>query len=229
MSPRRHDCVDLHSAFHPGAAACRDRRFRRGRQRDRRAVDDRAGGPVRRWPARCCCASRALARSTRIRAELDAGRDPGRELAHGAMIVLAGVLLLIPGFVTDMFGLLLFIPPVRDVAWRFLKRRVVVGGSVFDRLRRLSQPRDAMTGRSISTPTTISRTPDRNRPGGSAPTTRRFRARTLDRSANICDFREAAASLCWCRRHASQRPISIRAAMRPQARDTADGQEERAG
>ena len=65
----------------------------------------------------------------RIRAELDAGRDPGRELAHGAMIMLAAVLLLIPGFVTDVFGLLLFIPPVRDAAWRFLKRRVGVAGS----------------------------------------------------------------------------------------------------
>ena len=66
-----------------------------------------------------------------FRSELDAGRDPGRELAHGAMIMLAAVLLLIPGFVTDVIGLLLFIPPVRDVAWRFLKQRIVVNGSVF--------------------------------------------------------------------------------------------------
>ena len=63
---------------------------------------------------------------TRIRRELDAGRNPSRELAHGVMIMLAGILLLIPGFVTDVLGLLLFIPPVRDFAWRFLKRRVVV-------------------------------------------------------------------------------------------------------
>lgn len=60
----------------------------------------------------------------RIRKELDAGRDPGRELAHGAMILVAGVLLLIPGFFTDIIGLLLFIPPVRDLGWRFLKSRV---------------------------------------------------------------------------------------------------------
>ena len=65
----------------------------------------------------------------RIRTELDAGRDPGRELAHGAMIMLAAVLLLIPGFVTDAIGLLLFIPPVRNAVWRFLRRRVVVTGS----------------------------------------------------------------------------------------------------
>ena len=63
---------------------------------------------------------------SRVRKEMDAGRDPGRELAHGAMIMLAGVLLLIPGFITDGFGLLLFIPPFRELAWRFLKRRMVV-------------------------------------------------------------------------------------------------------
>jgi UPF0716 protein FxsA len=74
----------------------------------------------------------------RIRREIDGGRgDPSRELAHGAMIVLAGILLLIPGFVTDVVGLALFIPPVRDLAWRFLKRRIVVTSSFagFDDLR----------------------------------------------------------------------------------------------
>jgi UPF0716 protein FxsA len=62
------------------------------------------------------------------------------------MIMLAGVLLLIPGFVTDVLGLLLFIPPVRDAAWRFLKRRIVVGGSFptgFGGFR--SRARDAKT------------------------------------------------------------------------------------
>ena len=74
---------------------------------------------------------------TRIRNEVEAGRDPGRELAHGAMILLAGMLLLIPGFVTDIIGLLLFIPPVRDLAWRFLKRRIIVRSSFSARFRRL--------------------------------------------------------------------------------------------
>lgn len=62
----------------------------------------------------------------RIRQELEAGGDPGREVAHGAMILLAGVLLLIPGFVTDIIGLLLFLPPVRDLAWSFFRNRLVV-------------------------------------------------------------------------------------------------------
>lgn len=60
----------------------------------------------------------------RIRKEIEAGRDPSRDLAHGVMILLAGLLLLIPGFVTDIVGILLFLPPLRDLAWRFLKGRV---------------------------------------------------------------------------------------------------------
>ncbi|CAN7231384.1 FxsA family protein [Mesorhizobium sp. LjRoot246] len=63
---------------------------------------------------------------TRIRAEMDAGRDPSGQLAHGAMIVLAAILLIIPGFITDIIGLLLFLPPIRDLAWRALKGRVVL-------------------------------------------------------------------------------------------------------
>ena len=63
---------------------------------------------------------------TRVRAEMDAGRDPSHQLAHGAMIVVAAILLIIPGFITDIIGLLLFLPPVRDLAWRGLKGRIVV-------------------------------------------------------------------------------------------------------
>jgi UPF0716 protein FxsA len=62
----------------------------------------------------------------RIQAETDAGRVPGRELVHGAMILLAGLLLLLPGFVTDALGFLLFVPAVRDAAWNFLSKRVLV-------------------------------------------------------------------------------------------------------
>ncbi|WP_140537950.1 FxsA family protein [Mesorhizobium sp. B1-1-8] len=65
----------------------------------------------------------------RVRAEMDAGRDPSRELAHGAMIVLAAILLIIPGFITDIFAILLLLPPVRDLAWRFLKSRIVLATS----------------------------------------------------------------------------------------------------
>ncbi|TJV49623.1 MAG: membrane protein FxsA, partial [Mesorhizobium sp.] len=44
-------------------------------------------------------------------------------------IVLAAILLIIPGFITDIFGILLFLPPVRDLAWRLLKGRIVLATS----------------------------------------------------------------------------------------------------
>jgi UPF0716 protein FxsA len=78
---------------------------------------------------------------TRIRKEVDAGRDPSRELANGVMILIAAILLLIPGFVTDIIGLLLFLPPVRDLAWRALKSRVVVSTGGFGGFSRPGTPR----------------------------------------------------------------------------------------
>lgn len=62
----------------------------------------------------------------RIRRTLEAEQIPGRELVHGVMIMIAGVLLLTPGFVTDTCGFLLFVPAIRDIGWRFVRDRIVV-------------------------------------------------------------------------------------------------------
>ncbi|MEN3316286.1 MAG: protein FxsA [Acidimicrobiaceae bacterium] len=62
----------------------------------------------------------------RFRQQMDAGRVPGRELADGVLILLAGALLLTPGFVTDFFGLLLLVPPVRSAVRAGAVHRVVV-------------------------------------------------------------------------------------------------------
>jgi UPF0716 protein FxsA len=59
----------------------------------------------------------------RIRAELDAGRIPGAHLVDGGLVLLAGMLLVIPGFVTDTIGLLLLLPPVRALVRGRLRRR----------------------------------------------------------------------------------------------------------
>jgi UPF0716 protein FxsA len=67
----------------------------------------------------------------RIRNSVEQGGTPTRELVHGLMILAAGILLVLPGFITDAIGLLLFIPPVRDFAWRLVRNRVVVRGGVF--------------------------------------------------------------------------------------------------
>jgi UPF0716 protein FxsA len=49
----------------------------------------------------------------RFRRQVEKGAVPARELADGVMILFAGALLLTPGFVTDLLGLLLLMPPVR--------------------------------------------------------------------------------------------------------------------
>lgn len=48
-------------------------------------------------------------------------RFPGREVADGLMITVGGVLLVIPGFITGAFGLLLLFPPTRAIARRLLQ------------------------------------------------------------------------------------------------------------
>jgi UPF0716 protein FxsA len=49
-------------------------------------------------------------------------RFPGKEVADGVLIVIGGTLLLTPGFLTDIFGLFLLIPPTRAIARRILRR-----------------------------------------------------------------------------------------------------------
>jgi UPF0716 protein FxsA len=63
-------------------------------------------------------------------------RFPAREVADGVMIAVGGTLLLTPGFVTDIFGVILLIPPTRAIARRLLgayfgRRFLVVGTGSF--------------------------------------------------------------------------------------------------
>ena len=59
----------------------------------------------------------------RIRDQQQAGQVPAAAVFDGALILVAGVLLLFPGFVTDAFGLLLLLPPVRAGVRALLRRR----------------------------------------------------------------------------------------------------------
>lgn len=58
--------------------------------------------------------------------ELAAGRVPDRELVHGALLILAAILLIIPGFVTDIIGILLFIPQIRDLLWQYAAKKMTI-------------------------------------------------------------------------------------------------------
>lgn len=59
-----------------------------------------------------------------IRAKWSEGRLPGRELTHGAAILVAGAFLISPGFITDTLGFLLLLPSVRDMIHRLVSRRI---------------------------------------------------------------------------------------------------------
>ncbi len=49
----------------------------------------------------------------RFQQQVQMGVVPGREIGDGVLVMVAGALLISPGFVTDIFGILLLLPPVR--------------------------------------------------------------------------------------------------------------------
>ncbi len=66
---------------------------------------------------------------TQVREKMNAGQIPGEELAKGALILVAGILLLTPGFISDTIGFSLFLPFVRKFIWNFLSSRFKIQGA----------------------------------------------------------------------------------------------------
>lgn len=60
----------------------------------------------------------------RIQTQLNAGKMPNNELIDGGLILAGGILLITPGFVTDILGILLLFPPTRAVARAIVRRRL---------------------------------------------------------------------------------------------------------
>jgi UPF0716 protein FxsA len=59
----------------------------------------------------------------RVQAQLQRGETPAVDIVNGLLILVAGALMLFPGFVTDIIGLLLLIPPTRALVRVVLMRR----------------------------------------------------------------------------------------------------------
>jgi UPF0716 protein FxsA len=59
----------------------------------------------------------------RFNEQMAAGKVPEKELADGVLLLIAGALMLAPGFVSDIVALLLVLPPTRAVARTLLLRR----------------------------------------------------------------------------------------------------------
>jgi len=64
-----------------------------------------------------------LGLAARVQREVSAGRVPTDALADGFLVLLAGALLLTPGFLTDIVGILLLLPPVRALTRVVVMRR----------------------------------------------------------------------------------------------------------
>jgi UPF0716 protein FxsA len=59
----------------------------------------------------------------RFNAALAERRAPAREVLDGVLVIFGGALLLTPGFITDVFGLVFLLPPTRALLRRLLVRR----------------------------------------------------------------------------------------------------------
>ena len=119
-------------------------------------------------------AGAALARSQgraaweRFNLALTQGRVPARETFDGAMIMLGGAFLLAPGFITDVVGFALLIPPTRAV------------------LQSGRRPAGAAAGRlRLGRPGPGPRPPGRARPPAAVMTTRAPRTRSSEPAAEL--------------------------------------------
>jgi UPF0716 protein FxsA len=70
------------------------------------------------------CKREGLGVLRRMNEHLDRGEAPTKELLDGVLVLVAGVLLIVPGFITDIAGLALLVPPVRALLRGTLLRRL---------------------------------------------------------------------------------------------------------
>ncbi|MGA9860090.1 MAG: FxsA family protein [Solirubrobacteraceae bacterium] len=93
--------------------------------------------------------ARAEGRSAwrRLSLAVSVGRPPGRQVVDGALIMLGGVLLVIPGFITDVLGAALLVGPLRSLGSTVLVRnfqsRAVRAATRFSRAPRSAYDVDA--------------------------------------------------------------------------------------
>ena len=81
----------------------------------------------------------------RLQRTVAEGRVPSAEIVDGALVLLAGALLITPGFLSDCLGIVLLFPPTRALARGVVLRRIRAGGG-FVRVISTSPRRSGATG-----------------------------------------------------------------------------------
>lgn len=84
----------------------------------------------------------------RIRQKMNRAELPGRELSHGAAILVAGAFLISPGFITDTLGFLLLLPVVREMIHGVVSKRLASKVTVMT-TNFQTPPRDVIQGEVI--------------------------------------------------------------------------------
>jgi len=72
--------------------------------------------------------NQGLLAMSQMRQSISSLQDPTEPIAHGAMILFSGALLLTPGFFTDAIGFSLLVPPIRNALYKYVRARVNVQG-----------------------------------------------------------------------------------------------------
>jgi UPF0716 protein FxsA len=67
----------------------------------------------------------------RFQRQVQTGSVPGKEIADGVMILFAAALLMTPGFLTDLLGIALLLPPVRAVVRGALTQQAAKRAGIF--------------------------------------------------------------------------------------------------
>jgi UPF0716 protein FxsA len=87
------------------------------------------------------CKREGIGVMRRVQTQLERGVVPGREVLDGFLILLAGALMLTPGFLTDVLAILLLVPPSRAVVRAVLTRRFGRGVQLYTATDRIHDVR----------------------------------------------------------------------------------------
>ena len=76
--------------------------------------------------------SQAISTFETIKLELRNLQNPTQSVAHAATILFAGVLLVTPGFFTDLIGFMLLVPRLRNYVFNIVNKKILDKNFVFD-------------------------------------------------------------------------------------------------